>query len=277
MQLLREVRNGVAKQLSELQRGTRQTSETRKITTDRTSNMNRFNFYEDSGYADAYSKLEFPGTYYLAYRDLPQIIAKHVEGNLALDFGCGAGRSSRFLRQLGFEVTGVDISAEMLKKAREKDPGGDYRLIADGDLSGLHSSSYDLVLSAFTFDNVPDMNRKIQLIRSLCSLLKPAGRMVNLVSAPEIYLHEWECFSTRDFPENRVARSGDQVRIVNRAIEDARPVVDILMSDDAYRDVYSKAGVHIVESYRPLAKKEEPFQWVNETRISPWVIYVLTR
>ncbi|MGH9856975.1 MAG: class I SAM-dependent methyltransferase, partial [Acidobacteriota bacterium] len=105
--------------------------------------MNRFNFYEDSSYAAAYSKLEFPGTYYLAYRDLPQIIAKHVEGKKAVDFGCGAGRSTRFLKKLDFDVTGVDISAEMLQKAREKDPGGDYRLIADGDLSGLQSSSYD--------------------------------------------------------------------------------------------------------------------------------------
>jgi hypothetical protein len=29
------------------------------------------NVYEDSKRADAYAKMEFPGTYYLAYRDLP--------------------------------------------------------------------------------------------------------------------------------------------------------------------------------------------------------------
>jgi len=62
------------------------------------------NAYEDAEFAEAYSKLEFPGTYHLAYRDLPQIIREHVRGRAALDFGCGAGRSTRFLRQQGYEV-----------------------------------------------------------------------------------------------------------------------------------------------------------------------------
>src|SRR4026207_644188 len=99
--------------------------------------MKSFNFYEDSRYAQAYAELEFPGTYYLAFRDLPQIIATHVEGKQAVDFGCGAGRSTRFLKTLGFQVVGVDISAEMLQRAREKDSTGDYRLIVDDDLTGL--------------------------------------------------------------------------------------------------------------------------------------------
>lgn len=38
------------------------------------------NVYEDSHRADSYSKLEFPGTYYLAYRDIPSLIKKHVQG-----------------------------------------------------------------------------------------------------------------------------------------------------------------------------------------------------
>lgn len=37
--------------------------------------------------AESYSKLEFPNTYYLAYRDLPEIISRHVTGNKAVDFG----------------------------------------------------------------------------------------------------------------------------------------------------------------------------------------------
>ena len=55
------------------------------------------NAYEDSDRADAYSRLEFPGTYYLAFRDLPELIADYISGSNALDFGCGAGRSTRFL------------------------------------------------------------------------------------------------------------------------------------------------------------------------------------
>jgi len=232
-----------------------------------------FNFYEDREYAQAYSKLEFSGTYYLAFRDLPPIFEKHVNGTRALDFGCGAGRSTRFLKRLGFDAIGVDISEEMLQQAREKDPDGDYRLISGANFSGL--SSFDLVLSAFPFDNIPSIEQKVKIVNGLRNLLNPGGAIVNLVSSPEVYLHEWESFSTKDFPENQTAKSGDEVRVVNRAIQDARPVVDILMTDDAYRDVYDQSGLEIVETHRPLARTDEPFQWVNETSISPWVIYVL--
>lgn len=72
------------------------------------------NVYDDEERAGAYAELGFPGTYYLAFRDLPSIFAEHVTGKRALDFGCGAGRSIRFLRGLGFDVVGVDISRPML-------------------------------------------------------------------------------------------------------------------------------------------------------------------
>ena len=53
------------------------------------------NVYEDADRAEAYANLEFPGTYYLAYRDLPRIMSAHGRGTRAVDFGCGTGRSTR--------------------------------------------------------------------------------------------------------------------------------------------------------------------------------------
>src|SRR6185503_7695250 len=132
------------------------------------------NVYEDPVRAAAYSRLEFPGTYYLAYRDLPSILRAHVTGRRALDFGCGAGRSTRFLKRLGFDVVGVDISAEMIGRAREADPGGDYRLVQTAALEGLAERSWDVVLSAFTFDNITQ-ERKIPYFRGLARLLTPCG------------------------------------------------------------------------------------------------------
>jgi SAM-dependent methyltransferase len=233
------------------------------------------NVYDDQARADAYAKLEFPGTYYLAYRDLPAIIAKHVVGRAALDFGCGAGRSTRFLRGLGFEVVGVDIAAHMLARARERDPEGDYRLISEGDLGGFEPGAYDLVLSAFTFDNVATVEKKLALFQSLGRLLKPAGRIVNLVSSPEIYVNEWASFSTKDFPANRTAKSGDKVKIVMLDVEDARPVEDIVWTDEDYLEAYRRSGLLPIATFRPLARREEPYAWVSETTIAPWVIYVL--
>ena len=235
------------------------------------------NSYKDARRAEAYAKLEFPGTYYLAYRDLPEIIFEHVKGRRAIDFGCGAGRSTRFLRKLGFHCVGVDISEDMLRKATEIDSDGDYRLIEDGDLSQFEDDAYDLVLSAFTFDNIPTTEKKVRNFREIGRLLKGEGRVINLVSSPEIYMHEWASFSTKDFPENMYAKSGDKVKIIQTDLEDKRPVEDVVWTDEYYRIVFNRSGLELDKTYKPLARESEPYQWVNETRIAPWVIYVLKK
>lgn len=235
------------------------------------------NTYEDDAYAAAYAKLEFPGTYYLAFRDLPEILARHVSGTTALDLGCGTGRSTRFLTKLGFSAVGVDIAEEMVRRARVIDPGGDYRLVADGGLGQFADGTFDLALSAFTFDNVPTAPKKVALFRELARVLKTDGRVVNLVSAPEIYTHEWASFTTKDFPENRQAKCGDKVRIIVTALEDRRPAVDVLWGDEDYRRVYQQSGLEAIEVGRPLGRADEPYGWVCETTIPPWVIYVLKK
>lgn len=235
------------------------------------------NVYDDETRAESYADLEFPGTYWLAFRDLPAIIGKHAPGRRALDFGCGTGRSTRFLRDLGFDTIGVDISESMLRKARDIDPAGDYRLVPKGALPGLEPASIDLILSTFTFDNIPTRGQKLASLRVLAGTLAVDGRMVNLVSSPAIYRHEWASFSTRDFPENRIARSGDIVRIVMLDVDDRRPVEDVLFTDEDYAEVYREAGLTAIEMLSPRGRTGEPFAWVSETRVSPWAIYVLER
>src|SRR6516164_4279121 len=113
----------------------------------------------------------------------------------------------------------------MIQSARTTDPKGEYRVVEDGDFGALATASFDLVLSAFTFDNIPERMKRRHLLRSLRSLLKDSGRIIMLGSTPEIYTHEWASFTTKDFPENRHAKSGDTVRIIMKDVADARPVV----------------------------------------------------
>lgn len=233
------------------------------------------NVYADPRRARAYAGLAFPGTYYLAFRDLPVILGPPAPGARALDFGCGAGRSTRFLARLGFRATGVDIAPAMLALARAADPAGDYRQVPDGDLGGLEPAAWDVALAAFTFDNIPGWERKVALFRGLARALRPGGRIVNLVSAPELYRHEWASFSTRAFPGNAVATTGDPVYTVMLDVEDARPVEDVFWTDADYREVYRRAGLAVREVLRPLGRADDPCAWVNEAVIPPWTIYVL--
>ncbi len=236
-----------------------------------------YNSYGDVKRAEAYAKLGFSGTYYLAYRDLSNILFEHVKRKKALDFGCGTGRSTRFLQNLGFDTIGVDIAEEMIMKAREFDPNGNYCLIKDCDFREFDKNTYDLVLSAFTFDNIPTKQKKIYILKEIRNLLNSDGRIINIVSRPEIYVNEWVSFSTKNFPENKKAKSGDKVKIIITDLKDKRPVEDIIFSDEEYKEVFKKAGLVLIRSYKPLAKENRLYNWINETKIAPWIIYVLKK
>jgi ubiquinone/menaquinone biosynthesis C-methylase UbiE len=236
-----------------------------------------FNVYDDAQRAEAYSKLEFPGTYYLAYRDLRAIIAEHVTGPMALDFGCGAGRSTRFLRQLGFQAIGIDVSSSMIQLARDADPNGEYLTVENGDFSAFETARFDVVLSAFAFDNIPDQGHRCELLRGLGRLLKDQGRVVLLGSTPEIYTHEWASFTTKDYPENRCAKSGDNVRIVMKDVADGRPVVDLVWFHEDYLKLFAACELDLIGYYTPLGRNDEPYSWVSETSIAPWMIYVVKK
>lgn len=237
--------------------------------------MRFVNVYQDAKRAEAYSRLDFPATYYLAFRDLPAIIDEHVRGRSALDFGCGAGRSTRFLKQLGFEVTGIDVSSSMIQLARKAEAKGDYRLVGDGDFSALRPSSFDLVLCSFTFDNIPGIDNRRRQLQGLRRLLKDEGRIIMLGSTPEIYTHEWASFSTSDYPENCKAKSGDTVRIVMKDVADKRPVLDLVWFHEDYLSLFAGCALELVACYKPLGHKDEPYEWITETSIAPWMIYVL--
>ena len=235
--------------------------------------VNFTNVYDDEQRARAYADLGFPGTYYLAFRDIPQLLRDHVTGNRALDFGCGAGRSTRFLKELGYHVIGVDVSESMLHEAAARDPDGQYFLLRDG-FEALGERRFDLVLCAFPFDNIAAAERS-GTFRRLAERLTPTGRIVNLVSSADIYVNEWLSFSTRKFPANRHARSGDIVRIVMLDGADQRPVEDIYWTDSDYAETFAAAGLQLIHVHRPLGNESDPFDWVSERTISPWVIHIL--
>ncbi|HEX2968227.1 MAG TPA: class I SAM-dependent methyltransferase [Bacteroidales bacterium] len=233
------------------------------------------NTYSNQTRAESYSKLEFPNTYYLAYRDLPKIISEHITGKKAVDFGCGTGRSTRFLKQLGFDATGIDISESMIRIAKELDKEGDYRIVTDGNYKQLGSSGFDIVQSIFTFDNIPGWENRTTILKGLRDLLKPTGKLICLDSTPELYVNEWASFSTMDFPENNYAKTGDIVRDIMLDVEDRSPIEDIFWTLDDYHKLFSMAGLKLEATYKPLGLKEEPYDWKSELKIAPWIIFVL--
>ncbi len=90
-----------------------------------------------------------------------------------------------------------------------------------------------------------------------------------------MYVNEWVSFSTKNLPENRNAASGDEVRIIMTDVEDARPVTDIYWTEDDYLALFASTGLQLEDIYRPLGDPDDPYDWVVEETIHPWVIFVL--
>ncbi len=51
----------------------------------------------------------------------------------------------------------------------------------------------------------------------------------------------------------------------------------MVWTDESYREVYAAAGLAPVAVHEPLGRAGEPYPWVNEACIAPWVIYVLQK
>lgn len=92
----------------------------------------------------------------------------------ALDAACGTGRHAAYLRGRGHEVIGVDVSPEMLERARARVPDGDFRV---GDLESLpvESHSVDLAVCALALDHVPQLE---PALRELARVVRPGGRVI---------------------------------------------------------------------------------------------------
>ena len=112
-----------------------------------------------------------------------------------LDLGTGDGYTLGLLQGVhpGIEAVGVDFSAEMLGRARERFAGDDKIEILEHDLDDplpMSWGRFDVVVSSFAIHHCVD-ERKRALYGEVFELLEPRGTFANLehVASPTPELH----------------------------------------------------------------------------------------
>jgi ubiquinone/menaquinone biosynthesis C-methylase UbiE len=110
--------------------------------------------------------------------EIDAIITQLDGSKTVLEIGVGTGRMSIPIQEKGFDVTGIDISARMLEKAREK--GIRHLVIGDARKLPFLDSSFDAALIVHVF----------HLIEDNVKVMQEAGRVTRKMVMSIVREHE---------------------------------------------------------------------------------------
>lgn len=229
-------------------------------------------------FSSEYSKLEIEDSYFLAFRTVSELLQKYRgSGKKLLDFGCGTGRSTRFLRGLGFEAIGVDISQSMLEQAKQADQGIYHRL--DSNQLPFSAQNFNIIFQSFVLLEYSSTQKMIDTFLEFNRVLDDRGIVMVVTGSEDYYRHNWLSFEVGDADQTAHNRShlksGCTVKISIRGTNIV--LFDYFWTDSDYRKVFQKSGFDVVEMLQPLAQGDEPFDWVSEREFPCWTIYVLRK
>lgn len=94
-------------------------------------------------------------------KDAERLVKKwgHGKTELLLDLGCGTGRHDVEFMKMGYQVTGVDLSAQMIEIARRNGSSIEYQVADIRDY--LPEKTYDVVISLFHVMSYQNRNEDI--------------------------------------------------------------------------------------------------------------------
>ena len=99
-----------------------------------------------------------------------------VVGKSVLDIGCGEGRFSRVLAELGAGVTGLDLTEPLIETARSLAVGNETYVIGDAEnLIDIQDDSFDLAVSYIVMVDLLDYRSSID---AAFRVLRPGGRFI---------------------------------------------------------------------------------------------------
>jgi len=112
-----------------------------------------------------------------------QFAAAVKPGGSVLDVGCNSGRDTKQLLDLGYRVTGIDVSEQALRLYRENCPEARTIKMSLLDLPDL-KEQFDGIWFSYALVHIP-FKLVPQALAALDSVLHPAGSLMMLVTVVE--------------------------------------------------------------------------------------------
>jgi SAM-dependent methyltransferase len=125
-------------------------------------------------------------------RKMLEWLAEKVDGSGPIcDMGCGPGQIARYLRGLGADVCGVDLSSEMVRQAERLNPEIPFR---QGDMLGLTNvanEAYGGIAAFYSIIHVPRAS-VVDALRELKRVLRRGGMLLVTFHIGQETLHKDE-------------------------------------------------------------------------------------
>ncbi len=144
-----------------------------------------------------------------------------------LDVGCGEGHFAAALTRAALEVVAIDVAVEPLRRALERHPELDARLVESEAPLPFEDSSFDVVWAGETIEHVTDTS---QWLSELRRVLRSGGTL--LLSTPDHgpLSRLWLALSRSAF-EARFDPRSDHLRFYTRR------TLAVLLADFGFEDV----------------------------------------
>jgi SAM-dependent methyltransferase len=172
------------------------------------------------------------------------------DGKHIMEFGSGTGKHANILTELGFHVSGIEKSADMIAQANVNDMFS----LMQGDIRNIRLGyQFDAVLSLFHVMSYQIENEDVHSVFSNASLhLKPGGLFVfDVWFTPAVYTIK---------PTVRIKKLGDSdteiVRVAEPQIDHERNVVDV--SYTIFVKNKNSGNVDVVEEKHTLRHFSSP-------------------
>lgn len=106
--------------------------------------------------------------------DVRRLLCPASAGQTLLDVGCGTGHWSAFFAEMGYQVTGVDVSPAMIDVARSAVPQCTFQ-VADAHELPFDDGAFDVVASMAALEFLPD---QAAAVREMARCVREHGQLL---------------------------------------------------------------------------------------------------
>lgn len=116
----------------------------------------------------------------IVYAAWQNLLTEHLPASTAkiLDIGCGTGTISLLLSRLGYHVSGIDLSPEMIALAKQKAERANQQIefvVMDAARAQLGAGQFDVIICRHLLWALPELKA---VLARWAQLLKPNGTLI---------------------------------------------------------------------------------------------------